>query len=200
MIKLYHAPMTRSMRIYWLLEELGDVPYQLERVQFAPPKQPFSQATPLGKVPVLEDGEVLMFESGAILEFILERYGKGRLAPAQGTPPRAAYLQWVHFSEATLFPPLGDIVRHTIFKPEGERVPAVVEDARARARVTLGVLERALERKQFLLGAEFSGADVMMGFTLLAAKRLGVLDADFPAVSEYLGRLESRPALQKALG
>ena len=200
MIKLYHAPMTRSLRIYWLLEELGDVPYQLERVQFAPPKQPFSQATPFGKVPVLEDGEVLIFESGAILEYILERYGKGRLAPAPGTPPRAAYLQWVHFSEATLFPPLGDIVRHTIFKPEAERVPAVVEDARARARVTLGVLERALERKPFLLGAEFSGADVMMGFTLLAAKRLGVLDADFPAVSEYLGRLESRPALQKALG
>jgi glutathione S-transferase len=200
MIKLYHAPMTRSMRIYWLLEELGDVPYELEVVRFAVPKVPFSQATPLGKVPVIEDGPVVMFESGAILEYILERYGKGRLAPAPGSASRPAYLQWIHFAEATLFPPLGEIVRHTVFKPEAERIPAVVEDARARAEVTLGVLERALAGKQFLLGEELTGADVMTGFTLLAAKRLGALGAAFPAIAGYLARLEARPALQKALG
>src|SRR2546430_3270887 len=110
MIKLYHAPMTRSIRIYWLLEELGDVPYELEIVRFAVPKVPFSQATPLGKVPVIEDGPVVMFESGAILEYILERYGKSPLAPPPRPASRSAYLQWVHFADGTLFPPLGEIV------------------------------------------------------------------------------------------
>ena len=89
------------------------------------------------------------------------------------------------------------MVRHTIFKPEAERLPAVVADARGRAQVTLGVLENALGDKDYLIG-EFSGADVMMGFTLLAAKLLGVLDDRFPNLQRYLKRLEARPAFQKA--
>ena len=199
MIKLYHAPVSRSVRIYWLLEELG-VPYRLEVVTFQIPKMPFSQHTPLGKVPVLEDGDVVMLESGAILEYLIERYGQGKLAPAVGSPQRAAYLQWLHFAEATLFPPLGEIVRHTLFKPEAERIQAVVEDARARAEVTLDVVERHLAGKEYLLGPDFSGADVMMGFTLLAAKRLRVLGDRYPNLEAYLARLQARPALQKALG
>lgn len=199
MLKLYHAPMTRSIRIFWLLEELG-IPYQLELVRFEIPKTPFSQKTPLGKLPVLEDGDVVMFESGAILEYVLERYGNGKLAPAPGTAARAAYLQWIHFSEATAFPPLGEIVRNTIFKPEAERNPVVVADAKNRAEITLDVVERHLAGKQYLLGEEFSGADVMMGFTLLTAKRFGVLAERFPNLNAYLARLEARPALQKALG
>src|SRR6185436_19852586 len=129
MIKLYHAPLTRSIRIYWLLEELG-LPYELSIVKFTPGKTPFAQATPYGKVPAIEDGDVVMIESGAILEYILEKSGQGRLAPAPGTAARPAFLQWVYFSEATVLPPVGDIVRHTLFKPEPERIPAVVEDAR----------------------------------------------------------------------
>ena len=198
MIKLYHAPMTRSIRIYWLLEELG-VPYELSRVSFTPGKLPFSQATPWGKVPAIEDDGVSMCESGAILEYVLERYGNGRLAPKPGTPERAAFLQWVHFAEATATPPLGDIVRHTIFKPEAERIPAVVEDARARVAACLAVVERALDGKDYLLGAEFSAADVMMGVTLLIARRLKALDDRYPKLNAYLARLEARPALQKAL-
>jgi len=199
MIKLYHAPVSRSVRIYWLLEELG-VPYRLEVVTFQIPKMPFSQHTPLGKVPVLEDGDVVMLESGAILEYLIERYGQGKLAPAVGSPQRAAYLQWLHFAEATLFPPLGEIVRHTLFKPEAERIQAVVEDARARAEATLDVVERHFAGKEYLLGPDFSGADVMMGFTLLAAKRLRVLGDRYPNLEAYLARLQARPALQKALG
>ena len=198
MIKLYHAPMSRSIRIYWLLEELG-IPYQLQVVEFQVPKLPFSQLTPLKKIPVLEDGDVTMIESGAMIEYLLERYGEGRLAPSVGTAQRAAYLQWLHFAEATAFPPLGEIVRQTRFKPEAERIPAVIEDARARARVTFDVVERHLAGKPYLLGTDFSGADVMMGFTLLAAKRLGVLDEHFPNLDAYLGRLLARPALQKVL-
>lgn len=199
MLKLYHAPLTRSVRIYWLLEELG-VPYELETVAFTPPTtRSFSQQTPLGKFPVLQDGDLTIFESGAILEYVLERYGKGRLAPAPGTPERGKYLQWVHFSEATAFPPLAEVAFNTFFKPEAERIPAVVAEARARAAVALGVLDKALAGKDYLLGREFSGADVMMGYTVQVAKLLGVLDDQFPNIDAYMTRLLARPAFQKAL-
>jgi glutathione S-transferase len=199
MIKLYHAPLTRSIRILWLLEELG-LPYQLERVAFEVPKKPFAQKTPYGKVPAIEDGDLAMCESGAILEYIVERYGEGRLAPPVGTAQRGLYLQWVHFAEATALPPLGEVVRHTVFKPEAERIPSVVEEARMRAAAAFEVVERALQGKPYLLGEDFSGADVMMGVTLLIARRLKSLDeARFPNLAAYLARLEKRPALQKAL-
>ena len=87
MITLYHAPRTRSLRIIWLLEELG-IPYELETVGFAPPARPFTQQTPTGKFPTLTDGEITIFESAAIGEYLVERYGNGRLAPAIGTPAR----------------------------------------------------------------------------------------------------------------
>ena len=198
MIKLYHAPMTRSIRIVWLLEELG-VPYQLERVAFAPGKLPFAQSSPYGKVPAIEDGDVRMIESGAIVEYVLERYGDGRLAPAPGTAERGAFLQWLYFSEATLLPPVGDIVRHTLFKPEAERIPAVVDDARGRLNRTLEVLEEDLGDREYLLASGFSAADVMMGVSLLIARRLKALDSKFTKIAAYLARLESRPALRKAL-
>jgi glutathione S-transferase len=89
-IKLYHAPMSRSIRIYWLLEELG-IPYQLQVVEFQIPKVPFSQLTPLKKVPVLEDGDVTMIESGAMLEYLIERYGEGRLARAGAVVAKYSY-------------------------------------------------------------------------------------------------------------
>jgi glutathione S-transferase len=197
MIKLYHAHRTRSVRIYWLLEELG-LPYELETVKFAPPSTPFAQQTPLGKFPVLEDGDVVMFESGAILEYVLERHGAGRLAPPPGAPLRASFLQWVYFAEATLMPPLGEIVRHTLFKPEAERIPAVVADARARAAATLNVLEDALEGKDYLLGSELSGADIMMGYSLQFAEWFGLLADAHPHLNAYLARLKARPAFQKA--
>jgi glutathione S-transferase len=168
MIKLYHAPLSRSARIYWLLEELG-LRYELETVEFTPPTKPFAQRAPLGKFPTIEDGEVTMFESGAILEYILERYGEGRLAPAPDTPLRAAFLQWVHFAEATAFPPLGQIAWNLVFKPEAERNPEVVAESRAMATAALGVLEEALRGRDHLLGSEFSAADIMLGYTLQSA-------------------------------
>jgi glutathione S-transferase len=150
-------------------------------------------------VPAIEDGDVRMFESGAIVEYILERYGNGRLAPAPGTAERAAFLQWMYFSEATVLPPVGEIVRHTLFKPEPERIPAVVEDARARLTKTLEVLEEDLGPREYLLASGFSAADVMMGVSLLIARRLNSLDAGFARIAAYLARLEKRPALRKAL-
>jgi glutathione S-transferase len=197
-MKLYHAPHTRSVRVIWLLEELG-VPYELETMDFVTPKTVFSQKTPAGKFPVLEDEGVTIFESGAIVEYIVERYGEGRLAPPIGSPLRGPYLQWIHFAEATAFPPIGDIVRHSFFKPEEDRIPAVVEDGRERAITTLAVLDRTLTGKQWVLGDEFSAADVMLGYTLHAAKLFGLLEGRFPELRGYVERLEGRPAFQKAL-
>jgi glutathione S-transferase len=197
MLTLYHAPLTRSVRIYWLLEELA-VPYQLETITFQTPTRPFAQPTPFGKLPAIRDGDLVMFESGAILEYVLERYGQGRLAPAPGTPLRGPFLQWVHFAEATMMPPLGQIVRHTIFKPEAERIPAVVSDARALLTASLDVVEQALAGKDHLLGADFSAADIMMGYPLQSATWFGVLTDRHPNVSAYFARLAARPAFQKA--
>lgn len=199
MIKLYHAALTRSIRILWLLEEL-DIPYELETVTFVPPSAaPYSQSTPSGKLPVIEDDGLVLSESGAILEYIIDRYGKGRLAPPPGSKERGPFLQWVHFAEATAFPALGQIAFHTLFKPEADRIPAVVEDSRRTAATTLDVLERALTGKDYILGSDFSGADVMLGYTLLAATFLGVLSDRHPNATAYYARLSSRPAFQKAM-
>lgn len=202
MLKLYHSPRTRSVRIYWLLEELG-VPYELETLAFTPETlktAAYLKVHPLGKLPAIQDGDVAMFESGAILEYILEKYGDGRLAPAPGSPARGAFLQWVHFAEATAMPPLADIAQHMLFKPEAERIPAVVADGQARVAAVLATLEQSLSGKQYLLGSEFTGADIMMGYSLLLVKWFGLLTPEHPNVTAYLARLEQRPALQRALG
>jgi glutathione S-transferase len=198
MIKLYHAPNTRSVRILWLLKEL-ELPYELERVEFnAPVGEFFKQTTPLGKLPTLEDGDVVMCESGAIVEYILERYGEGRLAPAVGSPERAAFLQWVHFSEGTAFPPVGIIVWLSRYREGADRNESLLADARARASAGFEFLERGLGRNEYLLESGFSAADIMMGFTLVAARLLGVLDDRYPALQAYTARLEARPAFQKS--
>lgn len=202
MIALYHSPRTRSVRVLWLLEELG-LPYELHTLAFSPDSlkgADYLTINPLGKVPALTDGALTMFESGAIVEYLIERYGNGRLAPPIGTPARGTFLQWIHFAEATCLPPLSDLAQHTIFKPEAERIAAMVPDAQARIANWLGVLERAVAGEQYLLGDDFTGADVMVGYSLLLAKWFGLLaEQSYPNLSAYVARLEQRPALQKAL-
>ena len=198
MLKLYHAQLTRSIRIIWLLEELG-IPYELATVAFKPPRHSFEQDTPTGKFPALEDDGQVLFESGAIVEYLIEKYGKGRLAPAIGTPDRGPYLQWLHFAEATAFPPIGDIARHSMFLPEAERIPQVAADGRVRAKNALDVLERGLKGKDYIVGKELTGADIMMGYFLMAARMLGCVGAEHPNVAAYWERLAARPGFQKAL-
>jgi glutathione S-transferase len=200
MIKLHHAPWSRSVRIVWLLEELG-LPYELRSAPLEPPApKPFAQKTPFGKVPAIEDDGIAMFESGAILEYVLERYGGGRLAPPRESPLRGPFLQWVHFADSTAFAGLGNIAWHTQFKQDAEQLHEAIADYRAWAEAALTTLETALVGKDFILGEEFSGADVMLGYTLLVARSFGVLTADaHPNVERYLGRLTARPALRKAL-
>ena len=199
MIKLYYAPRKRSVRVLWLLEEL-ELPYELERVEFLPPaKSFFAQRTPLSKLPTIEDGKVVMCESGAILEYILERYGDGRLAPPIGAPERATFLQWLHFAESTAFPPLGIVVWLTQYRDDAAQHETIIEDARGRAAMGLEFLERELGDNSYLLGDDFSAADIMMGFTLVAAQLLGVLDERHPRLGNYVARLGARPAFQRAL-
>jgi glutathione S-transferase len=199
-IKLYHASKTRSVRVLWLLEELG-VRYELALIPFtqdALKSAAFLRVNPCGSLPAIEDGEVAMFESGAIVEYVLERYGNGRLAPPLGSPARARYLQWLHFGEASLLPPLGDIAQHAMFRPEAERIPAMVVDGRRRAVAKLDVLEQALAGSAYLCGEELTAADVMVGYGVAIAALLGVVGDQHPNLRAYLARLETRPAFQKA--
>lgn len=197
MFKLYYAPRTRSVRIRWLLEELG-VPYELERTEFRPQPQVFAQATPLGKFPVLEDGDVVIGESGAIVEYILERCGETKLAPPPGSPLRGPFLQWLHFAEATAFAPLGVMIWHGLYVGNADQIPIAIDAARERAHAAFAVVERNLETRNYLIGADFSAADIMLGFTLAAAQFLGVLDERYPRTTAYMGRLMERPAFQRA--
>jgi glutathione S-transferase len=200
MITLYHAPASRSARVRFLLEELG-LPYRLETLSFTDgslQRPAYLAKNPLGRVPTLEDDGVVLFESGAILEHLLERHGAGRLAPAPGSPERPAFLQWLHWSEATLMPPLGEIVAHSFLRPEAERVPAVVADARRRLRRCLAVVEKELAGREAILPSGFCAADIMLSYGLQLAKLLGLLDEDLPHTRAYLERLATRPAFQKA--
>jgi glutathione S-transferase len=199
-ITIYHVPASRSVRVRWLLEELG-VDYRLETLSLTDGslKTPeYLAKNPLGKVPTLEDDGVAIFESGAIVEYLLERYGRGRMAPAPGSPERPTFLQWLHWAEASFMPPLGEIVQHSFLRPESERIPGVVADARRRLGRLLDVLEKELTGRDTLLPSGFSAADVMQGYGIQLAKLLGQLPADRPRVGAYLERLAARPAFQKA--
>jgi glutathione S-transferase len=196
MITLYHAPYSRSVRVLWLLEELG-VPHQLRTLSPIATTTPFSQQTPTGKVPTIEDDGLVMCESIAIMEYILDRYGDGRLMPARGTREWGLLLQWMHYSESTAFPPLGYIARHSFALPAAERIEKSRDENLALAARVLALPERVLGDSEYLLGHEFTAADIAMGYTIGTARLLGILDAS-PNLVAYLGRLTARPAFQRA--
>ncbi len=199
MIKLYHAPRTRSVRILQLLEELG-IEYELETIEFnRPTESTYAQATPLGKLPVIEDGDVVMCESGAIVQFILERYDREHLlSPPLESPLRGRFLQWMSFAESTAYPPIGIAVWYTLYRPDAPGGAEVVADQKGRAAEALDFLEDQLGEGPWLLGEAFSAADVMLGFTLTVAQLFGVLSERHPRTQGYLARLQVRPAFQKA--
>lgn len=202
MIRVYHAPNTRSIRVIWLCEELG-LPYEIEKIDFSPAYRhspEYRRLNPVGKVPAIADGNFTMFESGAIVEYLLERYGKGRLRPAPGSEDSARYLQWSWFAEATFARPLGDIAQHTVVRPEADRIPAVAADGKARALLCLDALDAAVSGRRFLVGDTFSAADIMMGYTLFLARRFAVMQPDaHAAANAYYEGLLQRPGFIKAL-
>ena len=197
---LYHSAQTRSIRPRWLLEELG-VPYDLVRMslQAGDQKKPeFLKINPNAAVPALVDGDLTLFESAAICQYLADKHVEKRLAPPVGTAARAHYYQWIHFAMSTLEPPLLTLFLHTVMKPEAERLPQLVGPAREQLHNALAVLERALTGRTFIVGDEFTAADVMVGSTLAWAQMLGLIAAETPAVAAYMGRLMGRPAFQRA--
>ncbi len=200
MIKVYHAPNTRSVRIVWLLEELG-LPYEVKHLAFDPKdlqSEEYLAIHPLGQVPSIDEDGLILNESGAITQYILAKYGQGRLEPKPGTPEHARYLYWLHFAEATFMPPLGNIAQHAFIRPIEQRIPQLVTESQARAKKILAHLERALAGKTFICGDELTAADTMLGYSLLLCKMFGLLSDDTPNVAAYFGRLAARPGFQKA--
>ncbi len=200
MIRIHHARRTRSARVIWLLEELG-VPYELAKVEFTPEslRSPAHlKLHPLGQVPAVEIDGIVMFESGAILEFLLERYGNGRLAPPPATNERAEYLKWFHFGEASLAVYMTMIVRNRFGKTEATRLADVVTESRAHLRAAIELVELTLGQRAYITGSEFSAADIMVSYGIVMARITGELPAEFRNVAEYLTRLKERPAYGRA--
>jgi glutathione S-transferase len=197
-LKIYHVPGTRSVRVIWLCEELG-IPLEIEEVSFAAEfrlSPEWLAKNPVGKVPVLEDGDLSMFESGAMVQYILDRYGEGRLQPTIGTPEHALYLQWSWFAEATMARPLGEIVNHRRnFDPE---LPDVVAEMQGRARMCVSAINDAVKDQKFILGDEFSAADVMLGYSLMLCDRLAPYDG-YPDARRYWEEIKSRPGAIRAM-
>lgn len=198
-MKIYHAPNTRSVRIVWLFEELG-LPYDIEAFRLGDKRMreaDYLKVHPMGRVPALEDGDVTLFESGAIVQYVLAKYGKGRLVPAQDSAEFAHYLQWLHYAEGMLMPPVNIIVVETLFLPEEKRNPTNIARATRLLGNMLGAVNAQLEGRDYLVGG-FTGADIMTGHACVVATNLGADVSDKPNVAAYVERLRARPALAKA--
>ena len=196
MLTIYHAPNTRAFRVIWGCEELG-IPYHLRKVDFSADYRASAEwrlLNPVGKVPVMQDGDLTMFESGAMLQYVLDRYGEGRLQPPPGSHEHALYLQWGWFAEATFSRPLGEIVNHKRAFPDAVN-SEVVSEMKARATLSLQAVNDALVGRDYLLGDTLSGADMMVGYTVMLADMM--LDEPLPTLAAaYWQRLQDRPAFR----
>jgi glutathione S-transferase len=213
MITVHHLNDSRSQRVLWLLEELG-LPYEIKHYQRDPATMlapdSLRQVHPLGKSPVITDGDVTVAESGAIVEYLVERYGKGRLMPAADTPERLAYRYWLHFAEGSAMPPL--LLKLVFMKIASAKVPffvkPIVRGISAKVMSTLvdpnlkrqlDFMEAELGKSEWFAGQEFSAADIQMSFPLEAASQRAGLDASRPRLMAFLKRIHARPAYARAL-
>jgi len=213
MITVHHLNNSRSQRILWLLEELG-VPYAIKRyardteTMLAPPE--LRAVHPLGKSPVITDGPHTIAESGAIIEYLLDRYGDGRLRPASGSPDRLRYTYWLHFSEGSAMPPL--LLKLVFDRIEAASAPFFVKPiARGIAKkVKTLFIEPNLQRNlifmedelvvhEWFAGTDFSAADIQMSFPLEVSQMRGGLDKSRPRLMRFLERIHARPGYQIAL-
>lgn len=213
MIVVHHLNNSRSQRVLWLLEELG-LPYELRRYA-RDPKTMLAPASlrevhPLGKSPVITDGTLTLAESGAIVQYLVERHGGGRLMPPAGSAEWLRYVHWLHFAEGSAMPPL--VMKLVLDRMEKAPMPFFARPvARALAgRVrdafvlpniarSLDYMETEVGRSGWFAGAEFSAADIQMSFPLEAAAARGGLDARRPKLMDWLERIHARPAYKRAL-
>jgi glutathione S-transferase len=211
MITVHHLNNSRSQRVLWLLEELS-MPYDIKHYQrnattnLAPPE--LLHVHPLGKSPVITDGDVTMAETGAIIEYLVERAG-GKLRPRAGTPEHRRYTYWLHFAEGSAMPPLvmtlvlGRIKKAGPFfvKPIARRIADGVLDSFVMPNIKrqLDFMEAELTARPWFAGYEFSAADVQMSFPLEVAAVRGGLGARYPRLIDFLARIHARPTYQAAL-
>ena len=192
MITLYHCADARSFRVLWALEEAG-LAYDLKILPF-PPRvrdKTYFEINPLGTIPAFKDGDVFMTESAAIVEYIAVKYAPDRLGVAVEDPAYGAFLNFLHFGEATLTFPQTLVLRYGRFEPPERRQPQVAADYAQWFLARLSAVERALENQDYLCG-RFSGADISVGYALLLAEVLK-LDREFPPrVLAYWNRLQAR--------
>ncbi len=199
-LTIYHLERSRSDRILWLAEELG-LAYELVRFRRDPATQRAEPALraihPLGKSPAIRDGGQLVLESGAIVEYLLARYGRGRLSPPQDSPDWVRYLQWLHYAEGSAMAQLVlDLFLSGRFggAPPSPLAPAM----RAASEAQLAWLDTELAQRPWFAGADFSAADVMMTFPVRLAAGSGLLEGR-PALEAYLARATARDAYRRAM-
>jgi len=199
MLTLYHCPETRSMRSLWLLNELG-VPFERHEMPFdltflrAPE---YLSVHPLGRIPALRDGDLTIFESGAICQYLCETYDQKGLHRPVGHPERPHWLQWIHFAE-TMIVHAASLVQQWVFISEAERSPAVIKLESRRIGKCLDLLEREFRTRDYLLPSGFSAADTSVGFSVYFVTAFVSLDAH-PAVEAYRQRMMARPAFQRSV-
>ncbi len=213
MITVHHLNNSRSQRVLWLLEELG-LPYEIKHYQrnaetmLAPPE--LLAVHPLGKSPVITDDGNTVAESGAIIEYLVGRYGNGRLIPAAGTPERLRYTYWLHYAEGSAMLPLllklifGRIATAPMpffVKPIARGIVGKVRTTfiDPQLKLHLGYIESELGKSSWFAGEELTAADIQMSFPLEAAAARGGADAATPKISAFLQRIHARPAYKIAL-
>jgi glutathione S-transferase len=199
MTTLYHCADARSFRALWAFHEIG-LDYDLKLLPFPPRvlERSYLDINPLGTIPLLIDGDTVMTESAAIVEYLIARHAPDRLGVAVTEPEYGAYLNWLHFGEATLTFPQTLVLRYTRLEPD-RGLGVVAEDYTRWFHGRLRHVERALaDGRAYLFGDRFTGADISVGYALLLAKNLKI-DADFePLTRAYWQHLTERPAYRAA--
>ncbi|MBL4870079.1 MAG: glutathione S-transferase family protein [Robiginitomaculum sp.] len=196
---VYHLPRSRSMRVLWLLEELN-LPYTVETLDFIPGKfggDDYSKVHPLNKVPAFKDGKMVMFESVAIMQYIMDKYGSANLVPNIKNPEYGSYLQWLHYGESSLAPVIATLMyqRH-FFKPE-QRSKNMDDWGQAELTKMFSLLENQLGAHDFILESGFSAADISVGYCLLLARLAKAHDQITDRIQEYWDCLTERDAWLK---
>lgn len=199
-LSLFHTPGTRSVRARWLMEEMG-VDYDLKTLEYDGAyfaSEEFHKINPMGKIPAMYDGETLINESIAIMQYIMERFGPTDLNVPASDPEFATYLQWLHMGESGVSGYIAVSFGHASGEDPYQVSEAFDEYCRHQLEKALGMLDGRLEERDYILDRGFTAADISMGYALMfAAVCTGATYS--PVVSAYLGRLMARPAMQRAL-
>ena len=200
MLKVHFAPNSRAGRIIWLLEEL-ELPYEVNNMAFHPKdlkSDEHRKRHPLGRIPVLDDGDIRIYESGAIVEYVLERHKNGGLKPSTDDVLYPKYLQWFHYCEGMVMPPINTIVVQTILLPPDRRDETVLGQAQRLLTKSLAPVNEALEGNDYLIG-NFSAADIMLGHACFMSNRMGCVPEEMVHLRQYVENISNRDAFKTAI-